>query len=50
MKMTSIRYLSFMSGPITPPTDKPPIRREIPKPTERDFTTTTEGKPGRKPR
>ena len=34
--MKSIRYMSFMSGPITPPVDKPPIRREIPKPTRQE--------------
>ena len=43
--MKSILYMSFAGGPITPPVDKPPIRRELPKPVERDFTTTSEGKP-----
>ena len=47
--MTSIRFMSFAGGPIKPPVDKPPIRRELPKPSERDFTTTSEWKPGRKP-
>ena len=45
----SIRFMSFAGGPLKPPEDKPPIRREIPKPTDRAFTTCTEGKPGRKP-
>jgi hypothetical protein len=41
--------MSFASGPIKPPVDKPPIRKALPKPTERVVTTKTERKPGRKP-